>query len=134
VEAVLNMQLVPIQAVPNQSFSLTLDGNNYVLGIKYTNGCMSVSIVRNTVQIIENMRVVAGQLVIPFRYLESGNFFFTTANQQLPNYEQFNITQQLIYLSADELAILRERTQGIVTASDFDALGGLPLRFKPIGY
>jgi len=128
------MQLVPIQAVPNQSFSVTLDGNNYVLGIKYTNGCMSVSIVRNTVQIIENMRVVAGQLVIPFRHLESGNFFFTTANQQLPNYEQFNITQQLIYLSADELATLRERTQGIVTASDFDALGRLPLRFAPKDY
>ena len=130
------LQAIPIQAVPNQQFSIVLDNNNWVFIIRLTNGCMSVTLSLNTVTIIENMRVVAGQLVIPSQYEEmsAGNFIFLTQNNQLPDWSQFNITQSLVYASASDLASFRTPSSPPITASDFNPLGALPLRFQPTGY
>ena len=125
---------VPISAVPNQSFSITLDNNLFVIGIVYTNGVMSVSISINGVDTIDNIRAVAGSPIIPSQYLENGNFMFLTQNFQLPIYTQFNVTQSLIYLSAAELVAYRTPPASPITAADFNPIAGLPLRFQPVGY
>lgn len=128
------MNQIPIQAIPNQSFTINLDNALYDISIKYTNGCMSVSISRDNSALIENLRAVAGQLIIPCKYQEAGNFLFTTLNQQLPDYTQFNVTQQLIYLSADELAAIRTPTPSQITDDFFNPIAAFPLRYKPQGY
>ena len=107
---------IPIAAVPNQTLSITLDTNNYDISLYTTNrsngditltGVMGMTIVRNNVPVITGQRVVSGYPVIPYRYLENGNFIFTTLNDDYPDYTQFGITQFLIYASAAELAALR---------------------------
>lgn len=97
------MILVPISAIPNQSFSITLDSNQYDLALYITTNVMAMDIIRNNIPIVMGIRVVAYEPIIPYRYLENGNFFFNTENGDYPFYEQFNVTQQLIYLSQTEL-------------------------------
>jgi len=133
---------IPIQAVPNQSLSVNLNGSQYVIAIRYTNGCMSVSISKDGVILVENVRAVGAYPVLPYRYLEenNGNFMFLTANNLLPNYTQFNLTQSLLYFSPAELAVYRQPPVAsspqvpTVTAAFFNPVGGLPLRFAPQGY
>ena len=133
---------VPIQAIPNQAFAINLGGNQYDIAIRTTNGCMSVSVALNGTQLVENLRAAACTPLLPSQYLEEGygNFMFLTANQQLPNWQQFNLTQQLLYFTPAELAAYRaapvaaSRYVPTVTADSFNPIGGLPLRFSPQGY
>ena len=128
------MQTITIQAIPNQKFSVPLDGNQWDLEIRTTNGCVSVSAARNGEAIMSNIRVVAGTRVLPAKYQEAGNFVFITQNYEIPDYTKFGITQSLIYISQAELDIVRTRDTGIITASDFDPNGALPQSFAPTGY
>ncbi len=128
------MQLIPLQAIPNQSFTIVLDNNEWSFTIKITNGIMSVSLLLNNNLIIQNVRTVANEKIIPSIYEESGNFLFLTQNFQLPDYTQFGITQTLVYVNAAELAAFRAAPTLPITAADFNPIAALPLRFAPTGY
>ena len=127
---------LPLLSVPSQSFTVTLDGNLFELKIKACSGIMAVSIVCNGVDIVDSVPAVAGAAIIQSQYLENGNgnFMFLTANQQLPNYQQFGLTQSLLYFSNAELAIFRTALPSPVTAVFFNPIAPLPLRFQPTGY
>lgn len=127
-------QNVPLQAIPSQSFSITLDGNLFEIGMHVTNGCMSTSMIINGVDVIDNVRTVAGSPLIPSKYQEAGNFMFLTQNQALPDYTQFGTSQVLLYFTAAELAAFRLPPVPPVTAAFFNPFGALPLRFAPQGY
>ncbi len=129
------MQTIPLKPVPSQSFSLTLDGNLWDVTIKLTRGVMSCSFTLNGQPILSNILAVAGYRLIPYDYLQNGNFAFITMNSEIPDYQKFGTTQQLVYISPAELAALVKPFQGAkVTVADFDPNGALPLRFKPQGY
>ena len=128
------MQIIPLQQIPNQSFSIVLDNNQWAFMLKETNDTVSASIVLNNVTVLDNIRAVANALIIPSRYEESGNFLFITQNFALPNYTQFGVTQLLIYISAAELEAFRTPDALPITAADFSAIAALPLRFMPQGY
>lgn len=98
---------VPIAAVPNQSFSIQLDNVSYDMAIYSTGNVMSMDIIRAGTPILLGERLVPNYPIIPYRYLESGNFVFITLDGDYPTYDQFGVTQNLIYLSATELASLR---------------------------
>lgn len=101
------MQNVTIEAIPNQKFSLTVGNNRYAITLKTNGAVMLATIERNDVTIISGRRCVAGSPLIPFRYLESGNFVFVTQDGDLPWWEQFGVTQSLVYASQDELDTFR---------------------------
>ena len=101
---------IELTRVPNQSMSIRLDDNLYNLTIKETNGCMSCTIVRNDITLLSNVRVVAGTPIIPYGYLESGNFFISTLDDDLPDWNQFGISQSLIYISELEIGEIRAGT------------------------
>ena len=67
----------------------------------------SWTIVRDGTTLVSNMRITAGTPLLPYRYQESGNFLMTTDGEAIPYYDQFGITQFLVYLTADELATYR---------------------------
>lgn len=127
-------QQIPIQAIPNQAFTVILDGNTWDFVIKSTNGVISVSLALNGVDVLDNARAVANMRIIPSRYEEAGNFVFATQDFALPDYTQFNVTQVLLYASAAELAAIRTPAAPPITAADFDPIAALPLRFAPEGY
>ena len=125
---------VPLQAIPNQSFSISLDNNTFGITLIYADSIMAVSMTINGVDTIDNIRCVAGSPLIPSRYEEAGNFLFLTQNFALPIYEQFGSTQSLLYFTAAELATYRAAKSPPITAASFNPIAGLPLRFSPQGY
>jgi hypothetical protein len=129
------MQSLPIQSIPNQAFSIVLDDNKWDFVIKTTNGTVSVSLSRNNIPVISNLRAVAGMRIIPAQYEESGNFAIITLNQELPDYTMFGTSQILVYISAEELALEREPSASpYIVSADFDPLGGLPKKFAPTNF
>lgn len=127
-------QVVPIQAIPNQQFSIALGGAFYDISINEARGIMAVGIKRNNVTIIEGIRMVSGSPVIPSKYQEDGNFMMVTNNFELPHYTGFGVRQFLIYFSVAELEALRQPVAAPVNETFFDPIAALPQRFKPLGY
>lgn len=128
------MEVLSLQALPNQSFSVILDGNQWNISVRDTNGTISFTLVKNGVIVVENARAVAGMRIIPSIYQEDGNFALICLNQAIPDYAQFGVTQSLVYISPTELVAMRVPIPAQITADYFDPLGGLPLRFAPQGY
>jgi len=127
-------QDIPIQALPNQAFAVVLDGDSWDVAIKTTNGATAVSLMRNGIAIIENLRAAAGMRIIPSRYEEAGNFVFVTAAFALPDYRRFGVDQNLVYFGAAELAALRIPPAPPITTAYFNPIAALPLRFAPRNY
>lgn len=101
---------IPLQAVPNQKITTTLENNLYELTFRTCGNIMSVDIVRNSETIETGIRCEAGVPLIPYEYLEDGNFLILTQNDDYPWYEQFGITQYLVYLTFEEIGGLRAGT------------------------
>ncbi|MCD1124805.1 hypothetical protein LPW36_01940 [Jinshanibacter sp. LJY008] len=99
------MKKINLAVTPNQSFSILLDGHNYEITLKETRGVMSCTIIRDEITILSGCRIVAGYPLIPYEYLETGNFIFLTDNDELPNWEKFS-TQTLLYASQAELEVI----------------------------
>lgn len=98
---------IPLQPVANQSFSVLLDGARYVLTFKEANGVMCADVVRDEVTLITGVRVTAMTPLLPYDYMQRGNFVLLTENDDLPYYTQFGLTQSLVYVSDAEIAALQ---------------------------
>lgn len=120
---------VPIQAIPNQKFSIVLGGATFIITLKTINDITAASITINDVVIIDGTRTPAGCPLLPYRYQENGNFIFASTGFQLPHYTNFNVTQTLLYFAPDEIAVFRA-----LPAPQFNLIAALPLRYKPVGY
>jgi hypothetical protein len=101
------MMVIPLQAAPNQTFAIQLDGSRFVLTIKDAGGVMCADVTRDDVLLVSGLRLVAGTPLLPYPFMERGNFAFVTEDDELPYYTAFGTTQALVYLTADELAELR---------------------------
>lgn len=128
------MQLIPLQAIPSQAFSIVLDDVRWDVKIKTANTSVAVTLTRDGVLVIENLRAVAGMRIIPSKYQEDGNFVIVTTNFEIPEYAKFGVSQYLVYASAAELEELRVQPSPYWVEGDFDPIAALPLRFKPQGY
>jgi len=115
------MQIVPVSALPIQSFSIQLDTDFYDIVIRlcapqtriapyYDDVVIVMDVTRNQVPVVLGQRVVVNSPVIPYGYLATGNFMWLSDEPVLLDYNQFGISQFLIYASQAELA-------GIVNAS-----------------
>lgn len=100
------MELVPLQAVPNQEMSVRLADRRFVLRIKEAAGVMIADVTIDGAVVLQGTRIVAGTPLIPYAYLEQGNLLLLTDGGDLPDYTQFGVTQSLVYLSAAEIAAL----------------------------
>ena len=100
---------LPLQAVPNQSFTTQLDDVRYSIRIVETRGVMSATIAVDDVVVISGARILADVPLIPYEYQEGdgGNFIFSTESENYPYYPSFDVTQFLFYLSAQEVADAR---------------------------
>jgi len=98
-------QLIQLQPIPNQSFSIPLEGNRFVLRFMKCSGVMACDIEINEKVILTGQRCVAGEYLIPYEYLEegAGNFGIVTENDALPDYREFGDTQELYYFTGEEV-------------------------------
>lgn len=98
------MQVIGIDPAPNQSFSVTIDGNRWDFVIKQAVTSMFADITLNDLRILSGQRIVAGTPLIPYELLQgAGNFVLLTADEELPNWERFGIDQVLVYASVSEI-------------------------------
>jgi hypothetical protein len=97
------MQQITLQAIANQTLTYQADNNVYDISVQATSGVMSATILINNTPIVTGARCVSGEFIIPYAYLQIGNFFISTLNGDLPDYTKFGITQALIYVSQDEI-------------------------------
>jgi hypothetical protein len=100
------MIAIELQAIPNQSFSIRLNGDLYDIEILEANGVMCSNVSRNNELILSGDRIVPGYPIIPYQYLSNGNLVLLTANGDYPYYTQFGVTQSLIFASASEIEAL----------------------------
>ena len=101
------MLQIEIAPNPNQTFSVTLEGSVFDVTIKEANGVMVATVARDNVVLISNSRVLPFAPIIPYPYLEHGNLFVSTENEEIPYYTAFGNTQMLYYLSQDDMAEIR---------------------------
>jgi hypothetical protein len=101
------MRTIPISAIANQELSVRLDNERLVLRLKEATGVMVADLDRDGVRILSGVRVLAGEPIIPYRYLESGNFMVQTLDEELPDWRKFGVTQSLVYLTAAEVDALK---------------------------
>lgn len=109
------MQHIPLQAIPNQQFPITLDSTLFDITLRTIQDRTYVDITVNNTVIVLGQLCVPGFQLIPSRYMEglTGNFAFVTNNDAYPIYSEFEVTQFLLYASAAELAAARG-TYGII--------------------
>jgi hypothetical protein len=102
------MQNIPLQVTPNQSFPITLDNTLYTITLRTIGDLTYLDVDINGVSVVSGLRCTPNVPLIPYRYMEGagGNFAFATSGEY-PNYEQFGVTQLLIYATVAELAALR---------------------------
>lgn len=101
------MNNIPLQTIPNQAFSVTLNGARFDISLHAGIGVMSASITINDIIKIENVRCTAGTFLLPYLYEEFGNFLFFNLNNEIIFYPNFGSTQSLVYISPDDLNYLR---------------------------
>jgi hypothetical protein len=100
----LSINLAPI---PNQSLSVTINQVLYELRFFFVSNVMCCDLAINSVTVLSAMRLVAGSFIIPYNYLQNGNFIITTLNGEIPNYSFFGATQFLLFLTNAEVAALQ---------------------------
>lgn len=102
------MQTIELQAIPNQSFSVTLDGNRWDFVIKEAVSSIICDITLNDEVILRGQRIVAETPIIPYEFLQAeGNFILLTEDEQIPYWDRFGVDQVLVYASAAEVAAAR---------------------------
>ena len=97
---------INLATLPNQSLSVTINQVLYDLRFFLTSNVMCCDLAINSIPILSCMRLVAGSFIIPYKYLQNGNFIITTLNDELPYYTQFNSTQFLVFLTNAEIQAL----------------------------
>lgn len=101
------MQEIPLENVPNQKFSITLDETRYTIRLTTINGITYADIDRDDVNIISGFKCCPFQLIMPYPSMDSGNFLFETSDGEYPQYESFGDTQFLYYLTQEEVEVFR---------------------------
>ena len=100
------MRDITLLAVPNQTFSATINGVLWELTIKVARGTMLADVRRDGVDLVLGQRIIAEYPILPYRHLShQGNFAILTRDGELPWWEQFGRSQSLIYLEPAEVGI-----------------------------
>lgn len=100
------MRDISLLAVPNQTFSATINGVLWELTIKVAVRTMLADVRRDGVDLIRGQRIIAEFPILPYRYLShQGNFAILTRDGELPWWEEFGRSQSLIYLEPAEVGI-----------------------------
>lgn len=100
-------QTLPLEAIPNQSFFVRLEDVRYFVELKEAGGMMTATIDRAGVRLVTGVRCAAGTPLLPYRYMETGNFVFIADPGVIPYFTDFDSSCQLVYLPAAEVADAR---------------------------
>lgn len=99
------MQQIPLQNTPQQNFTITLNDTDFEISLRTADDIMLISISAGGVEYIQNAKCFPNQPILQFPYLQkNGDFWFKTINGGYPNWQDFENTCFLFYLSPEDLA------------------------------
>lgn len=99
------MRIIEMAATPNQSFSVTLEGNRWDFVIKQAVTSMIADVTLNEVMRLTGIRIVAESPIIPYEYLQgAGNFIILTENEEIPYWDRFGVDQIMVFATIEEIA------------------------------
>lgn len=103
------MLQIPLQAVPRQELTVTIDQNRWLIRVVQVGEMMLCDFTLNEVVQIQGVRAVPAQRLLPYQYLQQragGNFAFTTGgmNREIPWFENFGNTCFLVFATTEEIA------------------------------
>jgi len=113
------MMPITLQAIPNQRTQFVADGQQYDIRIRFDgNDMMFMDVTVNGDVVAVSCPCIAGQMTIPYQYLEGdgGNFIWQTASGGNPNYQNFGGSDVLLYASAAEMAQARAQNKANATS------------------
>lgn len=70
---------------------------------------------RDGVRLLSGTPILAGEALIPYRYLEDGNFVLLTISDELPDWRAFGSSQVLVFLSGVEISEIPRVTIADIT-------------------
>ena len=95
---------IELQQAPNQNLKLRINEELYDITIKTTQYSTHISISRDDIVLVSSQILIPNSKIIRYDYLATdGNFVFETQSNNLPDYNKFNVSQFLYYLTNDEL-------------------------------
>lgn len=98
------MRIIELAATPNQSFSVTLEGNRWDFVIKQAVTSMIADVTLNEVVRLTGIRIVAETPIIPYEYLQgAGNFIILTENEEIQYWERFGVDQIMVFATPEEI-------------------------------
>ena len=105
------MKEIILQNVPQQRIEVDIDGVNYVLQFRTSQGLTIADVYADTELLKAGVVCAPGAALIPYKYLtRGGNFYFYCAENDYPYYEYFTSTQFLFYLTDAEIEELDNRS------------------------
>lgn len=96
---------IPLQQIPNQEFSIVLDGQNCVINLRQMGGFLYLTLTADEVKICDTHVCQAGEPIPVWNTpLFSGRLFFIDENGKFapPQYEALGERFILNYATADE--------------------------------
>lgn len=97
------MELINIEAIPSQRFTVPLGGNNYDIKIYSIDGHMSYDLSINAVEVVTGFKLVNDVPLLPYLHQEvSGNLLLSLPENEIPDYNNFGTSQLLYYLDEEE--------------------------------
>lgn len=98
------MRRIFLESNPNQEFDLNADGRRYKVSLREgSSGLIIASIDIDGERIISGIRCLPNTPLIPYRYVEWGNFIFITRNGEYPQWDKFGKSQRLLYVEREEI-------------------------------
>lgn len=95
---------IDVQQIPNQEFFKEIDGYKYNIRVRTFKDMTLMDIDIDDENVKHSVRVCPNVPIIPYKYLtKGGNFMFVCVNGDYPHYTKFGISQQLVYLTDEEL-------------------------------
>lgn len=94
---------IPLIQTANQTFNIDLDTRQFTITIKEAAGVMIADVAIDGAPVIIGTRILAGEPIIPYEYLQDGNLVLNTTDAALPYWDQFGTSQTLLYLTNEEM-------------------------------
>lgn len=103
------MMPISLQPIPGYRTQFVADGQNYDIRIKALDDLPVMDVTRNGTLIASSLPCLIGQTVLPYRYMEGdgGNFVWSTASGNNPQFPLFGTQDILLYATAAEMASIR---------------------------
>lgn len=102
------MYNITLKNVPNQSFNIVLNGQDYRLHVRTINGLTYISAWQDDEILFYSQLCTPNNWVNPYKYVsDNGKLYFKCINGDYPTYTEFGITQELYFLTPEEVEVMQ---------------------------